>query len=352
MKKFCSFLIAVAALVAAVSCDKELQEPDENTKDPVEDVIPDKKPDEGEKPDEGKKPEEGTEPGDNPDSGTDPENPDPGTDPGEGTEPGDNPDPGTDPDNPDPGTDPGEGTEPDDNPDLGTDPENPDPGTDPGDNPDPVDMKTVYFKPNEEWKADGAQFGAHFWEPVTDVMMADSDGDGIYEVEVSNTLESVIFVRLASDAEGFGWGGWQTADLTVENECFALDYSGNFGTWMTLEDAKVYAPEPPAVKSYLYLKPNANWIADNARFAAYFFGAGERWMDMTDEDADGIYELELPAGYPNVIFCRMNPSEQANNWDNKWNQTSDLTVPTDGTNLYTVADGTWDNGGGEWSVFE
>jgi hypothetical protein len=105
-----------------------------------------------------------------------------------------------------------------------------------------------------------------------------------------------------------------------------------------------------ATPDTLYLKPNSNWKEANARFAAYFFGNGETWVSMTDADADGIYEVTVPAGYPNVIFCRMNPSAAANNWNNKWNQTADLTVPTDGTNCYTVKDGTWDKGGGTWSV--
>ena len=100
----------------------------------------------------------------------------------------------------------------------------------------------------------------------------------------------------------------------------------------------------------LYLIPNANWKVDNARFAAYFFGNGERWLDMTDADSDGVYECELPEGYPSVIFCHMNPNATANNWNNKWNQTADLTVPTDGTNCYTVTEGTWDKGGGTWST--
>ena len=102
--------------------------------------------------------------------------------------------------------------------------------------------------------------------------------------------------------------------------------------------------------SILYLEPNSNWKVDNARFAAYFFGNGEAWVDMTDADGDGVYDVVAPAGYPSVIFCRMNPSNSANNWDNKWNQTADLTVPTNGNNIYKVKAGTWDNGGGTWSV--
>lgn len=101
----------------------------------------------------------------------------------------------------------------------------------------------------------------------------------------------------------------------------------------------------------LYLQPNENWKKDNARFAMYYFGNGDGWADMVDEDGDGIYEGVVPTGYTKVIFCRMNPGAAANNWENKWNQTVDLKVPTDGTNCYTVAEGTWDKGGGEWSVY-
>ena len=56
----------------------------------------------------------------------------------------------------------------------------------------------------------------------------------------------------------------------------------------------------------LYLKPNGNWTQAGARFAAYFFGNGEKWVSMTDSNGYGVYEVEAPAGYPNVIFCRMN----------------------------------------------
>ncbi|MEE0989789.1 MAG: hypothetical protein UIC45_00515 [Paludibacteraceae bacterium] len=104
----------------------------------------------------------------------------------------------------------------------------------------------------------------------------------------------------------------------------------------------------------LYLKPNSNWKADGARFAAYFFtdNVGSEWVSMTDCDGDGIYEVNSPnKEYAKVIFCRMNPANTTNNWDknsNFWNQTANLTY--DGTNnTYTVEDGTWDNGNGTWS---
>ena len=102
----------------------------------------------------------------------------------------------------------------------------------------------------------------------------------------------------------------------------------------------------------LYLTPNANWKNDNARFAAYFYGNGEAWVSMTAVEGEtDLYELTSPdKKYTNVIFCRMNPSQAENSWSNKWNQTSDLTY--DGTkNHYTVKEGTWDKGGGTWSIW-
>ncbi len=104
----------------------------------------------------------------------------------------------------------------------------------------------------------------------------------------------------------------------------------------------------------LYLTPNSNWKSDNARFAMYVWieDGDHQWIDMTDPDGDGVYEGILPAGYTNLIFCRMDPSKP-NGWsDNKtWNQTKDLVY--DGTNNnYKVASGAWSKGEGSWSVFD
>ena len=116
-------------------------------------------------------------------------------------------------------------------------------------------------------------------------------------------------------------------------------------------DAKVTAKYEQIPMVTLYLKPNSNWKAANARFAAYAFDNGDKWIDMIELGCTGIYTCDIPETYPSVIFCRMNPSNLENSWSTKWNQTSDLTIPTDGNNLYTVKEGTWDKGGGSWSTY-
>ena len=103
----------------------------------------------------------------------------------------------------------------------------------------------------------------------------------------------------------------------------------------------------------LYFVPGNQWGSDKAWYAAYFFGAGEKWVAMADSDGDGYYECTVPAGgYKSVIFCRMSPTSQTMSWTNKWNQTADLTL-SDSKNCFTMNNATqWsDQATGTWSVY-
>lgn len=142
-----------------------------------------------------------------------------------------------------------------------------------------------------------------------------------------------------------------TANTTYYYYAAAKDENGEQEVLSSRLEFKTLEAGEEVVDNNLYLTPNANWKQANARFAAYFFGNGEKWVSMTDSNADGVYEVAKQEGYPNVIFCRMNPGAVANNWTNKWNQTADLAIPTDGTNHYTVKEDTWDKGGGTWSTY-
>lgn len=173
--------------------------------------------------------------------------------------------------------------------------------------------------------------------------------------------------QYTSEVYGIEANKWVVAANTTSLGNTSVLTAGTYDVYLDTTNRKIYVvtagsaiedaveqtvsnQKPVESAGKLYLIPNANWKIDNARFAAYFFGNGERWLDMTDEDKDGIYECEIPEGYPNVIFCRMNPNTTTNNWNNKWNQTADLTVPTDGTNCYTVTEGAWNDVGGTWST--
>ena len=98
-----------------------------------------------------------------------------------------------------------------------------------------------------------------------------------------------------------------------------------------------------AVAKTVYFQPNSNWKTDGARFALYVFGSsGDQWNDFTAIGSDGVYQASFDdTTYPNMIFVRMNGGTTENNWDNKWNQSGDLTAPAEDNQIYRMYDGTW-----------
>ena len=88
-------------------------------------------------------------------------------------------------------------------------------------------------------------------------------------------------------------------------------------------------PEP----NLLYLVPNSNWKQADARFAGYFYNSDtdNKWVDLSAYNQ--VYACEKQTDYKTVIFCRMNPSQKDNKWENKWDQTGNLTI---GSEKYCV----------------
>lgn len=227
---------------------------------------------------------------------------------------------------------------------------------------------------DSEW-AVYAQFGSETW---SEVMMKTTTREGLFVVEnkTMNAYNKLLIKKYNDTAWKVKYGSYDVnyikADryfaVALNGGDIYVEAAGTYDIYFDYTNTKVYlmsagsdyasateqieSGDAPVVESgtWLYLKPNSNWLQSNARFAVYTWDGGDQWFDMKDSDSDGIYEVLIPEGISNIIFCRMNPDASANGWGNKWNQTSDLKVPTDGTNLYTVKDGTWDKGGGTWSV--
>ena len=137
---------------------------------------------------------------------------------------------------------------------------------------------------------------------------------------------------------------------------FTMGSSGvkNVTVWGEMSKVEVEGDMPDYYQEgNVYLTVHGDWKSDNARFAAYFFGNGNKWVNMTAvAGQSNMYSCAIPSGYSNVIFCRMNGGQAANNWDNKWNQTVDLKL-SDG-HMFTVVQpwgGPEDKATGSWSKF-
>ena len=103
----------------------------------------------------------------------------------------------------------------------------------------------------------------------------------------------------------------------------------------------------------LYFVPNSNWTQANAKFAVYCFENEEsewsNFMTLVTGETN-VYTTTIPDSYTQVIFCRMNSAVTECNWGSKWNQSADITLPTDGKDMFTLADG-WDQISGTWSNY-
>lgn len=186
--------------------------------------------------------------------------------------------------------------------------------------------------------------------------------DGEYYVAKNVTIAAGGF---KFHHKSYGWKGVSSSSVALgewhkfngESNIVFSSTTGAYDIYMTKDGSRFQAvaagsaiPEAPvknlAKENYLYLNPSM-WNVDGARFAAYFFGNGEQWVSLTDPDNDGIYEVEKPTGFTKVIFCRMNGGNSTNDWNNKWNQSGDLTIPTNGNNLFTPSK--WDGATTTWT---
>ena len=145
-------------------------------------------------------------------------------------------------------------------------------------------------------------------------------------------------------------GTYYTANVLGGIDEITLTGSNNSFTTTNLTvptDGKTLYDLTSTKITHLYLAPNANWKSDKARFAVALMNSDKtttEWVSMTNLGND-IYSCAIPDGtWKYVIFCRMNPNAAANNWNNKWNQTGDLEIPTNGTNKCAINSGQWDCG--------
>ncbi len=87
----------------------------------------------------------------------------------------------------------------------------------------------------------------------------------------------------------------------------------------------------------VYLKTNDAWTADGARFALYYFEKAQPTNDGWEDFVafGSILKAEVPSGdYDQMVVCRMNGGTTANNWDNRWNQSADMNIPSNDNALY------------------
>lgn len=207
------------------------------------------------------------------------------------------------------------------------------------------------------------------WAPTNSANDMTKDDNGIWTKTYENvTLSAQTYEYKVAANHNWGQGEFPTQgnyqyeiketgsyNITFTYNPAKLDLSCN-ATKVGASQATVYP-----VGTSIYVTVHSQWTADDARFAAYFFGSGEKWENMTQVESS-IYSVVVPAGeWTGMIICRMNPNNTENNWSSEgenapyWGaQTTDVTYE-EGKNHYIInsEDQTWDGNkpGGHWSTY-
>ena len=225
--------------------------------------------------------------------------------------------------------------------------------------------------------------------------MTASSVEGMYEAALSeNSLwTSVKFRRISSNDGTTIWNYTPEYFLADNNDCYTIpsslpgSWTGDVGTWSTYtsevsevsqasetsetsevsqtsetsETSEVSqtseTSETPQSENLIYFVPSSYWKQYDARFVLYTFGDnGDSWTNMTKIN-DDLYSVAIPEGNWNgIIVWRMKPDGE-NRWNNSgetepvWGQTNDLTIPTDGSNCFTVEENVWNKVNGTWSTY-
>ena len=192
---------------------------------------------------------------------------------------------------------------------------------------------TVYLKPVDFWPADNARFAIYTWgagktDRWVEMQHVDCENQ-YYSANIPSGYTNFKYIRLNPAGKG----------NASKNDGLHFDYRWNETGNLTVQEDLLYTTPR------IYLKPNNNWTQANARFAAYFFEDGKeaKWMSMY-KDGD-YYYCNMVEGYSKVIFCRMNPATETNEFANCWNKSVDQTIAG---NCFTINANEWGcNGNGE-----
>ena len=102
----------------------------------------------------------------------------------------------------------------------------------------------------------------------------------------------------------------------------------------------------------VYLKPSHSWKSNNAQFAVKYGGTNHMMIEVEECCEEKYYKVTIPSQYSKFNFVRL-----SNNRTTEWNVTGEISVPTDGKNLYDMTkiylkpNGNWKSGNARFAAY-
>ena len=99
----------------------------------------------------------------------------------------------------------------------------------------------------------------------------------------------------------------------------------------------------------VYLEPNI-WATDNPAYAVYAWGGASdpAFYDVEQVTGTTYFKATIPDDRTSVIFTRAENADDAKDWEKRWNQTVDITLPAENSAAYIITG--WDGGDGKSTI--
>ena len=200
----------------------------------------------------------------------------------------------------------------------------------------------------------------------------------IYLIGAMNSWTPSSEWKLTKSADGKTWTGTFTIDNASNVKLYNTKVLHNQSAYIAQEGIANNADTSLAPGKYkftynvatntftftmieriIYLKTNdsnANWNQGGAWFAAWVWGSSkaDAWYTFEKTSESGIYKVAIPADATGMKINRMSNVSTEPSWDKVegakkgyWNQTGDITIPTNGDHLFTIKQ--WDGQTTGWS---
>ena len=197
---------------------------------------------------------------------------------------------------------------------------------------------------------------AHFAESLYKITVQSSNDDyGTVTQSASQAGISTAITITADPIEGCEFTGWSKTDsITIANINSATT------TLTAIGAGTVTANFAPKGSTPIYFRANHIWKRDNARYAVYYWeGAQNGWDDMEEigSCSGDYYKAQIPQGYTNYKFVRLDPTKPENDWNNKWTETDDISLSNNGETFYNMnkiyfrPNGEWKNDNARFAAY-
>lgn len=99
----------------------------------------------------------------------------------------------------------------------------------------------------------------------------------------------------------------------------------------------------------VYLEPNI-WATDNPAYAVYAWGGASdaAFYDVEPVTGTTYFKATIPDDRTGIIFTRAENATKAKDWNERWNQTVDITLPAESSAAYIITG--WDGGDGKSTI--